>query len=226
MAAPVVIMYCKKSYPHKSIVEILESLKNLLAERLSCPADSVFLLVQRVAPEELLSFGKLKQTAVNTSHDDTIYMRPIGWVRSPVTEMRDDCWGDTAAMIQLDESTFTAEYLNGLSEFSHVEILFHFHKADPRDIVIGSKHPRERTDWPRVGVFAQRMKDRPNRIGLSTCAIRGIEGTRLWVADLDAIDGTPVLDIKPFMLEFAARGQIREPNWAKELMQNYYGRKH
>ena len=79
-----------------------------------------------------------------------------------------------------------------------------------------------RTDWPRVGVFAQRGKGRPNRLGATICRIVSVEGTRLKVQGLDAVDGAPVLDIKPVMSGFLPRGDVKEPAWAKELMQRYW----
>ena len=77
---------------------------------------------------------------------------------------------------------------------------------------------RGNTDWPRVGIFAQRGKDRPNRIGVSRCAILGVDGLRIAVRGLDAVDGTPVLDLEPWMDEFAPQGPTRQPAWASELM--------
>ena len=91
-------------------------------------------------------------------------------------------------------------------------------------IETGARHPRNREDWPLVGIFAQRGKNRPNRIGLTTCTILKVEGTRLHVRGLDAIDGTPVLDIKPVMREFLPRGEVRQPDWATELMAEYWTR--
>lgn len=63
---------------------------------------------------------------------------------------------------------------------------------------------------------------RPNRIGVTTCGLRRVEGLELEVLGLDAVDGTPVLDIKPYMAGFAPRGPVREPGWATELMQGYW----
>jgi tRNA (Thr-GGU) A37 N-methylase len=73
-----------------------------------------------------------------------------------------------------------------------------------------------------TGIFAQRGKERPNRIGLSTCELLAVEGTTLTVRGLDAIDGTPVLDIKPYMSEFAPRTPVRQPAWSRELMARYF----
>ena len=73
-----------------------------------------------------------------------------------------------------------------------------------------------------IGIFAQRGKGRPNRIGISTCRLLGVDGTRVRVSGLDAIDGTPVLDIKPYMREFGPRGEVRQPHWADEIMGGYF----
>jgi tRNA (Thr-GGU) A37 N-methylase len=89
-------------------------------------------------------------------------------------------------------------------------------------IETGARHPRNRIDWPLVGIFAQRGKNRPNRIGITICRIEKVEGKRLHVRGLDAIDGTPVIDIKPVLREFLPRGDIRQPEWASELMTGYW----
>ena len=86
----------------------------------------------------------------------------------------------------------------------------------------GARHPRGRDDWPLVGIFAQRGKRRPGRIGVSRCRLLEVEGTRLQVEGLDAVDGTPVLDVKPVMREFEPRGVVRQPDWVAELMADYY----
>jgi tRNA (adenine37-N6)-methyltransferase len=149
-------------------------------------------------------------------------LSPIGMVRSPIAEPIDDVWGRVQSRIDLDPSRYTPDCLAGLADFSHVEVVFLFHLVKESEIVSGSRHPRNRFDWPKVGIFAQRGKNRPNRIGVSICRLLRVENLSLEVAGLDAIDGTPVLDIKPYMREFAARGEIREPAWAQELMAGYW----
>ena len=153
---------------------------------------------------------------------DSIQVVPIGTVHSPVAEPDDDIWGGLVSRIDLDASRFTAESLAGLSDFSHVEIVFAFHKVGESNIESTARHPRGRTDWPRVGIFAQRGKNRPNRIGVTICKLKSVEGTSIWVEALDAIDGTPVLDIKPYMCEFAPHGETHQPAWATELMAAYW----
>jgi tRNA (adenine37-N6)-methyltransferase len=110
----------------------------------------------------------------------------------------------------------------GVEDFSHVEVLFLFHEVDKLRIVTGARHPRNNTEWPAVGIFAQRGKNRPNRIGSTICRVVRVDDTRLFLAELDAIDGTPVLDIKPVMVEFVPRLQVRQPAWSHELMRSYW----
>jgi tRNA-Thr(GGU) m(6)t(6)A37 methyltransferase TsaA len=137
-------------------------------------------------------------------------VRPIGFVRSPRKDLSDDFWGAVECEIELAED-FSPEALFGLSDFSHVEVLFLMHQVDSAKIETGARHPRERADWPLVGIFAQRGKARPNRIGLTRASILGVEGKILRLRGLDAIDATPVLDIKPWMDEFAPLAPCASP---------------
>jgi tRNA (Thr-GGU) A37 N-methylase len=73
------------------------------------------------------------------------------------------------------------------------------------------------------GIFAQRGSRRPNRIGVSIVEIRDVKERAVTVARLDAIDGTPVLDIKPYMREFEPEGQTRQPDWSVDVMSSYWG---
>ena len=147
-------------------------------------------------------------------------LRPIGVVRSSRTEVRDDGWEGEDSSIQL-LPPFDERALEGLHEFSHCMVVFRFNKAqwDASRMV---RHPRGDERWPEVGIFAQRAKDRPNRLGVTICGILGVEATVLTVAGLDAIDGTPVIDIKPHMVEFDARGPVFQPAWATDLMSEYW----
>jgi hypothetical protein len=94
-------------------------------------------------------------------------------------------------------------------------------KAAPPRSNYGARHRRSRTDWPKVGIFARRGRNRPNRIGVSVCRIAQVSGLTLRVQDLDAIDGTPVLDIKPVMTGFRPRGDVKKPDWAREIVERY-----
>ena len=145
----------------------------------------------------------------------------IAKVRSTRANAVDDDWDRETAVIEL-EPHFGPEALFGLADFSHAEIIFVFDQVPETKIETGARHPRNREDWPLVGIFAQRGKGRPNRIGVTVCRLLSVDGLTLKVRGLDAIDGTPVLDIKPVMTGFLPRGEIREPGWSKELMAGYW----
>ena len=152
------------------------------------------------------------------------HIEPVAYVSAPRPHAEDDFWGGEEASITLTKA-FSADALAGLADFSHVEVLFLFHEVDPSRIVAGARHPRNNETWPAVGIFAQRGKNRPNRIGSTICRLVRVDGTTLHVTELDAIDGTPVLDIKPVMAEFLPREQVRQPQWSTELMRQYWLRK-
>lgn len=148
-------------------------------------------------------------------------VEPIGRVRSTRTEPIDDDWDAVASAVVLDARVPEAA-LAGLEGFSHVEVVYLFDRVDPAGVELGARHPRGNEDWPRVGIFAQRAKGRPNRIGVTVCRLLGVVGRTLEVQGLDAIDGTPVLDLKPYMAEFGPRGQVVQPEWSRELMRSYW----
>ena len=150
-----------------------------------------------------------------------VQLEPVATVVGGRTEAVDDDWAAVHAVIRLDER-FGPEALAGLEEFSHLEVVYLFDRVDPATVEVGARRPRGNPDWPRVGIFAQRAKDRPNRIGVGVCRLLGVEGHELHVAGLDAVDGTPVLDLKPVMAEFLPRGELRQPEWSRELMAGYW----
>ena len=153
---------------------------------------------------------------------DTITLRAIARVVGGRKEAIDDDWDKVEAVIALDPSQFKADATAGLGEFSHIEVVFHFDRVGDDEINSGARHPRGRKDWPLVGIFAQRGKGRPNRIGVTVCRLLAVDGLTLRVRGLDAIDGTPVLDVKPVMKGFLPRGEVREPEWSRALMEGYW----
>jgi tRNA (Thr-GGU) A37 N-methylase len=98
------------------------------------------------------------------------------------------------------------------------------HHVPESTVERGARHPRGNKDWPLAGIFAQRGKNRPNRLGVSIAELVRREERTLILRGLDAIDGTPVLDIKPVMEEFLPRGKVRQPEWSHELMRHYWHR--
>ncbi len=151
----------------------------------------------------------------------TIVLTPIGVVRSTRATIEDDDWDRETASLVLSDA-FEPEALAGLDTFSHVEVLFHMDRVPEQKIETAARHPRNNADWPKVGIFAQRGKNRPNRIGLSVCRVLAVEGRVVHVGGLDAIDGSPILDIKPYVKQFGPRGDVVEPLWMDELMRGYY----
>jgi tRNA-Thr(GGU) m(6)t(6)A37 methyltransferase TsaA len=154
--------------------------------------------------------------------DDGITVRPIGRVENQRHDMDDDRWKGVVSTIALDPDQFTPAALQGLEQFSHVEVLFHLHGIPPEAVHNAARHPRGDPRWPAVGIFAQRAAARPNRLAVTRCRLVGVEGLRLTVDGLDALDGTPVLDVKPYLEEFGPRGPVTEPSWARELMRDYF----
>ncbi len=131
---------------------------------------------------------------------ERISPNPIGWVESPVrTREAAPCQGDEGAAFEawivIRESV--AEGLHGIEPGTDVIVLTWFHRA-ARDVL--RTHPRGDLTRPEQGVFATRSPDRPNPIGLHRVQVVAVEGARLTVRHLEAIDGTPVLDIKPVLV--------------------------
>ena len=151
----------------------------------------------------------------------SVTLIPVAYVRSPRRDLTDDAWGTVKAVIELAEG-FEDDSLRGLEQFSHAEIVFVFDRVEEASVVRGARHPRDNPAWPRVGIFAQRGKNRPNRLGTTMVEIVKREGRTLEVLGLDAADGTMVVDIKPVFKEFLPRTQVRQPSWASEVMTDYW----
>jgi tRNA (Thr-GGU) A37 N-methylase len=148
-------------------------------------------------------------------------VRSIAYIRNERSEPLDDHWDDVISTVELAQEV-PGEALRGLEDFSHVEIVFYADWAE--DVPPGAwhRHPRGNAEWPDVGVFAQRNKDRPNRILLTTVAIDTLEERSFTVRGLDGIDGTPVLDIKPVFRWSVPKGELRVPRWSEQLGEGYF----
>jgi len=147
-------------------------------------------------------------------------LTPIGVVHSPITAGVDADWGSVVAEIHLDPAL--AAGLRGLDQFSHLLVIFFIHAAsfDPATDLV--RRPRGRADLPEVGIFAQRAKHRPNPLGLTAVRLLGVDGPVLRVQGLDAIDGTPVLDLKPYFPAFDRVADAVTPEWVDRLMLGYF----
>lgn len=144
----------------------------------------------------------------------------IGTVRNHVKEKKDTGWGGDLSEIVLDEAL--SQGLTGLRDFSHVLVVCFLDKAHfdmERHLV---RRPQGRDDMPMVGIFAQRAKDRPNPIGITACELVDVSGNIVTVKGLDAIDGTPVLDLKPYFPVYDCREDAAIPEWVPRLMAHYF----
>ncbi len=150
-------------------------------------------------------------------------IEPIGFVKNNRKKPVDDFWGGVESEIIISEK-ISEESLVGVEDFSHLEIIFYFHMADPAKISISSSHPRENKKFPKVGIFAQRKKARPNLLGSTIVKLNSVNGNILNVTGLDAVDGTPVIDIKPVVREFLPGDEVVQPDWETELMKNYWAK--
>ncbi len=145
-----------------------------------------------------------------------IELEPIGYVRSPEKHSRNGSFEHVAAEIVLKPEL--AEAVEGLDEFSHLEVIYFMHIPDGRTGWKSKVHPRGHKELPSVGLFATRSPHRPNRIGLTLCELLAIDGSLLRVRGLDALDGSPVLDIKgPSRTQYSGGLQMRFPHWTETL---------
>ena len=149
-----------------------------------------------------------------------ITLKPIATVKNSRTIPIDDHWTEIISRIELADNMPT-EAFDNITDFSHLEIIYYFDKVE-NDSIVFSGRPRGNPNYPLVGILGQRKKDRPNKIGLCTVELLEHNGRTITVKNLDAIDNTPILDIKPVFKEFQPVGQIRQPEWVADLMKKYW----
>ncbi len=128
-------------------------------------------------------------------------------------------WGQVESEIILEPEY--APGLLGLEGFSHLLVLTFLHEAEYNPEKHLRRHPQEREDMPLLGIFAQRARHRPNRIGVTAVEILEVGEDRVKVCALDAIDGTPVIDIKPYVPVYDSR-DAKTPEWMNKIMQDYF----
>lgn len=148
-------------------------------------------------------------------------IKPIAFVNNTRKDILDDNWGSIISTIELAENINDSS-LKGINEFSHLEIIFLFDKVSDDKIQYEARHPRNNEDYPKVGIFAQRGKNRPNKLGVTIVELVEQKQRILIVKGLDAIDGTPIIDIKPVMKEFLPKNEVSQPDWSISLMENYW----
>ncbi|MGL5151772.1 MAG: tRNA (N6-threonylcarbamoyladenosine(37)-N6)-methyltransferase TrmO [Clostridium sp.] len=144
---------------------------------------------------------------------------PIGVVQSQIKDTVDYDWGDVVSEIIIDESY--KDGLKGLKTFSHCSVVYFLHKAKFKLEEDIERRPQGREDMPLIGIFSQRAKSRPNPIGITSVEILEVNNNVITVKGLDAIDGTPVLDIKPYYPAYDKK-EAKTPVWVDKLMEDYF----
>lgn len=148
-----------------------------------------------------------------------IIMTPIGYVENNVQAKKDVSWGKDISRIVLEKEYYMG--LSGLEDFSHAIIIYYLDKAEYKPEKHLQRRPQNRENMPLVGIFSQRGKDRPNKIGMTAVRIVEVCEKALVVKGLDAINGTAVLDIKPYYPVYDKK-EAAVPDWVNRLMEHYF----
>lgn len=143
-------------------------------------------------------------------------LKPVGVVNNSITDKRHHGWDDIVSDIFVDEEHVPA--LDGLADFSHIIVFFWLHKTTPEERAIGRERPKNKAEMPELGVFAWHSPRRPNPIGMSIVKLLEVKGNRLKVQGLDAIDQTPVLDLRPYVESYYHVDGPTEPAWVAKCL--------
>lgn len=147
------------------------------------------------------------------SHREAIHIRPIGVVTTDVAD--EDVPRRRRTMVSdIITDPEYADALTGLSDYSHIFVLFWMHRAAPSAHLV---HPRGNSDLPLTGVLASRGRGHPNPIGLAVAELLGVKANTLTVRRLDAYNGTPVIDIKPYD-QYDVYTDIKLPKWFSDRL--------
>ncbi|MFE9679254.1 TrmO family methyltransferase [Streptomyces scabiei] len=133
----------------------------------------------------------------------------------------DDYKGGVESIIRL-RPEYPVETLKGIEEFSHLQVIWFFSEGSPDDVALHARSPRDNPAWPATGTFVHHNHRRPPRLGTSFPKLLRVDGLDLHVTDLDADDGTPVIDLVAVFREMLPRGVVTQPAWPTEMLENYW----
>lgn len=149
-----------------------------------------------------------------------VELNSIGVVHNSVENKKDMNWGNDVSQIIIDEQFERG--LIGLSDFSHIIVVYYLDKANFNIEKHLVRKPQGREDMPMVGILSQRAKDRPNPIGITSVELINIKENVITVKGLDAINNTPILDIKPYYPMYDCKNNAIVPKWVDNLMEHYF----
>ena len=141
-----------------------------------------------------------------------ITLRPLGKAKNGITKPMLSGWRGVVTDIVIDKKY--AKGLDGIEDYSHIIVVYWFDQEQECHL---RHHPQGRSDVPYVGIFACRCPQRPNPIALSTVKLLKRSGNILTVKGLDILDGTPILDIKPYTPQYDAVENVTIPSWVRNL---------
>lgn len=133
----------------------------------------------------------------------------------------DDFKGGVESIIRL-RPEYPVETLQGIEEFSHLQVTWFFNFGSPDDVALHARSPRDNPAWPATGTFVHHNHRRPARLATSFPRLLRVDGRDLHVTDLDADEGTLVVDLVAAFEEFLPRGAVTQPAWPGEMLQDYW----
>ncbi len=142
-----------------------------------------------------------------------IRLQPIGKVKNSIINKEHHGWQDIVSEITINDDFVPA--LDGLADFSHIIVIFWLHGVSDAERTIKRARPLQKAEMPELGIFAWHSSRRPNPIGVSIVKLLGVEKGKVLVQGLDAIDGTPVLDLRPYAESYYHVDDPRGPSWVE-----------
>ncbi|WP_329453337.1 SAM-dependent methyltransferase (plasmid) [Streptomyces sp. NBC_01724] len=153
--------------------------------------------------------------------DEFIKVPVIGTVVAGHSGRLDDYKGGTTSIIRLNPD-IPENAVQGITEFSHLQVTWFFHLGSDEDVELPPRSPRDNPAWPATGGLVHHNHRRPARLATSFPRLIRVDGRDLHVEDLDADDGTPIVDLVAVFQEMLPRGPVTQPSWPTEMLKYYW----
>jgi tRNA-Thr(GGU) m(6)t(6)A37 methyltransferase TsaA len=139
-------------------------------------------------------------------------LKPVAFVNSDIKDKQPPGFNWEKVVSRIEVKVSYNQALEGLEEYSHIVVIYWLNRTDATRMAL-KVHPRGDKKLPLVGVFASRSPYRPNPVGQKVVRLLRRQNNTLWVEGLDAIDATPVIDIKPYIPDYDSVVDTRVPEW-------------